>query len=83
MQSVATERDFEKAWNPFMNKFPHLVEFCGAFATILPNTASVESDFSIINWEKDSFRTGLTDFALDGIMHCKQYDDTEILNNLI
>jgi hypothetical protein len=33
----------------------------------------VESDFSLINWEKDDYRAGLTDFSLEGILHSKQY----------
>ena len=37
------------------------------------NTASVESDFSILGWEKDKFRLSIMDLSLEGVMHCKQY----------
>jgi hypothetical protein len=55
-------------------KFLQLELFCGGLATLLPGTASVESDFSIVNYEKDQYRAKLTDFSLEGIMHAKQYD---------
>ncbi|KAE9035960.1 hypothetical protein PR001_g4675 [Phytophthora rubi] len=29
-------------------RFPHLAVFCGTLASVFPNTATVESDFSII-----------------------------------
>ena len=37
------------------------------------NTALVESDFSILGWEKDKFRLSMTDLSLEDVMHCKQY----------
>lgn len=40
---------------------------------MFPNTASVESDFSILGWEKDQYRLSITDLSLEGILHCKQY----------
>jgi hypothetical protein len=40
----------------------------------IPNTASVEADFSILGWEKDESRSSFTDLSLEGIIHCKQYD---------
>jgi hypothetical protein len=39
----------------------HLNEFCGDLAATFPGTSSVESDFSIVNWEKDDCRICLTD----------------------
>ena len=48
-------------------------------ATVFPNTASMESDFSILGWERDEYRKSLTDLSLEGIMQCKQY---ELLSNL-
>ena len=51
-----------------------LRDFCGGIATVPANTATVESDFSILGWEKDEYRKCLSDLALEGIMHSKQYD---------
>jgi len=49
-------------------RFPHILAFCGALASVFPNTATVESDFSIIVCGKC-----LTDLSLEGILHCKQW----------
>jgi hypothetical protein len=69
-------KSFNTAWEIviFMNgRFEILRDFCGGIATVFANTASVESDFSILGWEKDKFRLSMTDLSLEGIMHCKQY----------
>jgi len=65
---------FAEAWAPFDSKeFEPLKLFFGGLATIFPGTVTVESDFSLINWEKDVYRSSLTDFSLEGILHSKQY----------
>ena len=51
----------------------------GGIATVFLNTASVESDFSILSWEKDKYRLSITDLSLEGIMHCKQYEILSLL----
>jgi hypothetical protein len=56
------------------DRFSAIRAFCRDLATSFPNTASVESDFSILGWGKDAFRKSLTDFSLEGILHCKQFD---------
>lgn len=72
-------RGFSEAWACTNNRFPNLQKFCGGLASAFPNTATVESDFSVIGWEKDECRTSLTDFSLEGILHAKQY---QCLKNL-
>jgi hypothetical protein len=64
---------FEKGWAPANGRFEELRAFCGGLATVFPNTAPVESDFSLIGWEKNDYRQGLTDFSLEGILQAKQY----------
>jgi hypothetical protein len=66
---------FNAAWNTcaLANRFPHLCAFVGGLATVFPNTATVESDFSVLAWEKDDHRTSLTDFSLEGILYTKQF----------
>jgi hypothetical protein len=54
-------------------EFHALRAFCGGLSTVMPTTVSMEVDFSKINWEKDDFRTSLTDISLEGIMDSKQY----------
>ena len=55
-------------------RFEDLKEFCGGLATVFPSTATVESDFSIVNYEKNLYRTALMDLSLEGILHSKQFD---------
>jgi hypothetical protein len=64
---------FEDAWNLLGERFTLLRDFAGGLSTVFPRTAAVESDFSIIKWEKDECRSALTEFSLEVIMHCKQY----------
>lgn len=68
-----SRNDFAAGWGVVDNRFPTLQNFCGGLASVFPNTATVESDFSIIGWEKDDTRMDLTDFSLEGILHCKQF----------
>lgn len=70
---------FSEAWACTNNRFPHLQKFCGGLASAFPNTATVESDFSVIGWEKNECRTSLTDFSLEGIQHAKQYQRLKIV----
>ena len=65
---------FHQGWDFVQACFKQLEHFCGGLATVFPGTANVESDFSILKWEKDDGRTALTDFLLEGIMHAKQYE---------
>ncbi|KAH6564522.1 hypothetical protein BASA62_007859 [Batrachochytrium salamandrivorans] len=62
--------DFKKAWSLTNGRFPMLSLFCGGLASAFPNTSTVESDFSLLRYEKDDTRKCLTDFSLDGIFHC-------------
>ena len=57
-----------------------LKDFCGSLATVFPNMASVESDFSQLAWEKDEYRMSITDLCLEGILQCKQF---ELLSSLV
>jgi len=62
---------FEHCWIPLGSEFEDMQRFCGAIASIMPGTSSVESDFSLINWTKDSSSKSLTDFSVESILHCK------------
>jgi hypothetical protein len=64
---------FDDGWHLLGEKFTFLRHLAGGIATVSPSTAAVESDFSQIKWGKDEFRIALTDFSLEGILHCKQY----------
>jgi hypothetical protein len=72
--SKATPMDgFNQSWASLQVRFPKLIEFCGGLATVFPGTSTVESDFSVLNWEFNEFRKSLTDFSLEGIMQSKQF----------
>jgi hypothetical protein len=52
------DTDFATAWSSAGagEHFPDLQKFYGDFALKFPYTATVESDFSVIGWEKDNFQ---------------------------
>lgn len=79
MESMENTISFEKAWEPFLLKFPDLVQFCGGIASAFANTGTVESDFSVVVYEKDKYRSNLTDLSLEGILHSKQFKKLVIL----
>jgi hypothetical protein len=41
-------------------------------ANAFTNTTSVESDFSILKWEKDDFRHSMMNLTLEGTFQAKQ-----------
>ena len=45
---------------------------CGRLGSAFANTASVESDFNILKWEKDDFQQSMMDLTLEGIFQTKQ-----------
>jgi hypothetical protein len=68
---------FDDVWHLLGEKFTLLRDFAGGLATVSPSTATVESDFSLMKWEKNKFRSILSDFSFDGILHYKQYEATQ------
>lgn len=70
-----TAISFQDAWSVVGSRFRMLKIFCGGIATVFPNTATVESDFSRLGLEKNEYRHSLTDFSLEGVLHSKQYGD--------
>lgn len=73
LDACTESTSYQNGWKVVEGRFATLRTFAGAFASIFPNTASVESDFSVLGWEKDEFRQSLTDLALEGIMQAKQF----------
>ena len=74
---------FDEAWSLIRNKYPLLCMFFGGLASVFPGTSTVESDFSIIGFEKDDYRAALTNFSLEGILQCKQFKLLHQINALI
>jgi len=63
---------FNDVWDCVLGRFEHLRTFCDRLATVLANTTSVESDFSVLKWEMDDNRTALMHLSLEGIFQAKQ-----------
>jgi hypothetical protein len=66
--------DFGKAWRPFDNRFPYMLRFAASLASVMPRTATMEADFSTINYKKDDHRSALISFSLEGILHSRQLE---------
>lgn len=64
--------NFEVAWDATPGQLLHLRYFCGGLATVFANTMSVEFDFSILKWELDENRTGMTDILVKRVFQAKQ-----------
>ncbi len=63
---------FNTGWDDLKGQFEHLQMFCGGLANAFANITSVESDFSILKWEKYDFRQSMMNLTLDGIFQAKQ-----------
>ena len=74
VQSHSDQSSFEDCWSPLKGRgFDELRDYYGGIASVMPGTARVDSDFSIITWTKDPNTQRLTDFSLEAILHCKQF----------
>jgi hypothetical protein len=60
------------ALDDLKGRFEALRAFSGNLATAFPNTTSVESDFSILKWEKDDNRKTMTNLSQEDIFQAKQ-----------
>ena len=52
-------------------------------ATTFPGTSTVESDFSVIGWEKDEYQTLFSDLSLEGILYLKQKQEIKSIKALL
>ena len=77
-QQTSASLQLSRSWTSVMqrqrsNKVEHVKTFCGGLATASPGTSTMESDFSVVKWEKDDCQIGLTDFSLEGFLHDNQF----------
>jgi len=70
---------FNEAWDCLKGCFMQLRQLCGGLAIVFPNTTSVESDFSIVKWEKNDSHNSLTSLSLACIMHAKQFEQIKMI----
>jgi hypothetical protein len=72
VENTPKREPFAAAWSWLYTEYPLLVTLAGGLATIFPGTSTVEFDFSVRGWEKDEYRTMLSDLSLEGILQAKQ-----------
>lgn len=77
IDKVANDWSLVEAWRCCKDRVPSLLEFVGGLAAVFPGTSTVESDFSVVNCEKNDKRALLTDFSLDAILHSKQHGEIQ------
>jgi hypothetical protein len=75
VQATKQHKSFDDTWSWLYQQYPLLVAFCGGIGSTFPGTSTVESDFSIVGWEKDDYRTALSNLSLEGILHAKQREE--------
>ena len=66
-------KSFRNSWSYLEHKFDLLREYCGGIVSIMPGTATVEQNFSLISWSKDPNSWGMTNFTPESILHCQQH----------
>lgn len=64
---------FAKGWARASSRFDAPLNFCSGLASVFPNIATVESDFSVVRWEENVYLNGLMDFSLEAIIQAKQF----------
>ena len=82
LQTFSSETGFEDGWKHLEERFPALCRFAGGLATIFPGTSTVESDFSLVKWERDEHRQHLSTLSLAGILHAKQFEKVQSIPTL-
>lgn len=83
VQDTSELKTFAEAWGWLYRQYPMLVAFAGGMATTFPGTSTIESNFSVIGWEKDEYRTTLSDLSLQGILHSKQKHEITSIKGLL
>jgi hypothetical protein len=73
INALSSQSAFKDGWSLLGCRFPNLMELCGVIMTLFPGTSMVESDFSILHWEKDAFCESMSDFELEGVLQAKQW----------
>ena len=66
------ETMFNVGWDTFKGRFSYLRQFVAGLGSVFANTASVESDFSVLKWEMDEFRSSMASLTLEGVLQSKQ-----------
>ena len=68
---------FKDAWCHLSSVFPNLALFAAGLSTVLPSTHTVEADFSMLKNLKCDSHPALSNYAMEGQLQAKQYDELE------
>ena len=60
-------------WSIVKGFFDSLCHFIGGTVSVFPGADQLESDFLIVNSEKDEFQTDVAKISLKGILHSKHF----------
>ena len=72
---IATRHVFLKSWDPCGSCLRELLLFLTGLATLMTTLSCVEGEFSLIGYHRNSYCSGMTDFALKGVMYAKNFSD--------
>jgi hypothetical protein len=70
---LSSKLSFKDGWNLLGIRFPNLMDYYGVVVMLFPEINIVESNFSVLRWEKDEYRKALSDFGLEDVLQTKQY----------
>lgn len=74
LHHLRSDSSFSNAWGFLRGRFPHLHEFCAGIGSGYPEPFSKSESFSVQGGRTELFRIGgITDFPLEGTLHCQQY----------
>ncbi len=68
IDAMSGKSSFKDGWSLLGARFPNLMDYYGVVATLFSGTSMVESNFSVMLWEKDEYRKVLSDFGLEGVL---------------
>lgn len=80
IHTVTHHSSFESSWGVLRGRFGSLHEFCGGIGAAYPAKFSSGLEFGILRDNTEMFRIcGITDFPLEGSLHCKQFKRLQAL----
>jgi hypothetical protein len=78
----ASAKCFDECWGLLRDEFPTLRLFACGLASVFPGISTVESDFSILKFNKSDNRSSLADLSVEGEFDAGQWTAVERLAQL-
>jgi hypothetical protein len=63
---------FDSCWEPIGIQFPNFRLFAYGLATVFPASSSMESEFSILAFDKNNYRSSLANISVEEQFHARQ-----------